>query len=131
MQTNSMFFVIDFGFKNNKVMRVCGAFQDYASALSHSNNLKKQYGEMLNLDIIPASMMIGNKREQECESFDFRKHIAFDISKMEIPMKCDICRKNATHFCNLHGGVYCVNHITNHEDSTLMIEKERVDFENP
>ena len=65
MQTNSMFFVIDFGFKSNNLMRVCGAFEDYASALSHANNLKKQYRTMLNLDIIPASMMIGNKREVE------------------------------------------------------------------
>ena len=46
MQTNSMFFVIDFGFKSNNLMRVCGAFEDYASALSHANNLKKQYRDV-------------------------------------------------------------------------------------
>ena len=122
MQTNSMFFVIDFGFEKNKPIRICGAFEDFASALTHANNLRHEYEDKVNLDVIPGLMMIGNNKGKECESFDYRKHIAFDISKMEIPIKCDICLKNATHFCNLHGGIYCVNHITTHEDSMFDLE---------
>ena len=38
MQTNTMFFVMDFGFDENKIMRICGAFGDYSSALSHANS---------------------------------------------------------------------------------------------
>ena len=128
MQTNTMFFVMDFGFEENKMMRICGAFADYSSALSHANNLQSQYGDQLKLSVIPASMMIGNKREMECEHFDYRKHIAFDISKMEIPIHCDICLKNATHFCNLHGGIYCVNHITNHEDTMIYFDSKTTEL---
>ena len=51
----------------------------------------------------------------ECSIFDFRKHIAFDVNQMEFPAKCDMCNKHATHFCMIHRGVYCVNHISNHE----------------
>ena len=128
MQTNTMFFVMDFGFDENKMMRICGAFGDYSSALSHANSLQDQYGDKLKLSVIPASMMIGNKREVECKHFDYRKHISFDISKMEIPIRCDICLKNATHFCNLHGGIYCVNHITNHEDSMILFDSKTTEI---
>ncbi|WP_316504701.1 hypothetical protein [Nitrosopumilus sp.] len=98
MQTNTMFFVIDFGFDKDKMTRICGAFSDYSSALAHANSLREQYGDQLRLDVIPGSMMVGNKKERECESFDYRRHVAFDIAKMEIPMKCDICLKNANSF---------------------------------
>ena len=124
MQTNTVFFVIDFGFNKDKMTKICGAFTDYSSAAAHADNLREQYKGKLNLDVIPGSMMIGNKKGRECESFDYRRHIAFDITKMEVPIKCDICRKSATHFCYLHGGIYCVNHITNHEDLMLNLNEK-------
>ncbi len=50
----------------------------------------------------------------ECSIFDFRKHIAFDVNQMEFPAKCDVCKQHATHFCLIHRGVYCINHVSDH-----------------
>ena len=125
MQTSTVFMVIDFGFDKNTMPKICGVFNDFSSALSHANELRQQYGEDLKLDIVPSYMMIGNKKGPECESFDYRKHIAFDVSQMEIPIKCDLCENNATHFCNIHGGIYCFRHKTNHEDMMLSFSKEK------
>ncbi len=55
----------------------------------------------------------------ECDLFDFRKHITFDVHQMEFPAKCDMCNKHATHFCIVHRGVYCINHISNHNGIAL------------
>lgn len=51
----------------------------------------------------------------ECHSIDFRKHIAFDTHQMELLLRCDICVQQATHFCVIHRGIYCINHISNHD----------------
>ena len=55
-----------------------------------------------------------DKHTLECNAFDFRKHIAFDSHQMELPAKCDVCKQHATHFCLIHRGVYCINHISDH-----------------
>ena len=55
-----------------------------------------------------------DKHILECNTFDFRKHIAFDAHQMEFPAKCDVCKQHATHFCLIHRGVYCINHISDH-----------------
>ena len=55
----------------------------------------------------------------DCSIFDFRKHIAFDANQMEFPVKCDLCNQHATHFCTIHRGVYCVNHVSNHDGIPL------------
>ena len=55
----------------------------------------------------------------KCNVFDFRKHIAFDTSQMELPVKCEMCNQHATHFCMIHRGVYCVNHVPNHKGISL------------
>ena len=55
----------------------------------------------------------------DCSAFDFRKHIAFDVNQMEYPIKCDLCKQHATHFCLVHRGVYCINHISNHQGIAL------------
>jgi predicted metal-binding transcription factor (methanogenesis marker protein 9) len=53
--------------------------------------------------------------EIDCHSIDFRKHIAFDTHQMELPIRCDLCVQQSTHFCVIHRGIYCINHISNHE----------------
>jgi hypothetical protein len=55
----------------------------------------------------------------ECSIFDFRKHIAFDTTQMEFPLKCDLCKQNATHFCMIHRGVYCRSHVSSHDGIPL------------
>ena len=60
-----------------------------------------------------------NDHKVECGLFDFRKHIAFDVHQMEFPAKCDVCNKHATHFCMIHRGVYCINHVSNHNGIAL------------
>ena len=63
MQTSTVFLVMDFKFDKKDVPRICGAFDDFSSALAHTNNLKHEYGIDLNLDIIPAYTIIGTKKE--------------------------------------------------------------------
>lgn len=127
MQTRLVFLVMDFGLSKNDLPRMYGTFGDYSSALSHVNEIRRQYGDDLKLDIIPAYMMIGNAKTTECASIDFRKHLAFDLAKMEKPARCDMCKQNASYFCYLHDGIYCNDHITDHED-TLGGRKEKKEF---
>jgi len=124
MQTRQVFLVFDFvhGTKNNE-SRIYGVFDNKKSALAHAEKIKKEDTEnKTNPQVMPIYMHIGNK-ENECQSFDFRKHIAFDVTQMESPVKCDVCMQHATHFCITHRGAYCESHIVNHEDKTVDFTK--------
>ena len=60
-----------------------------------------------------------SKHDSDCNTFHFRKHIPLDIEKMEFPVNCDMCKQHATHFCLIHRGVYCINHISSHQGIEL------------
>ena len=96
--------------------QIYGVFDNHQSALSYAKKLKEDGNVNASPEVMPIFIKIG-KEENECQSFDFRKHIAFDITKMEIPANCDSCMQHATHFCVTHRGIYCRTHITNHEDN--------------
>lgn len=120
MQTRQAFLVFDFihGKENNE-SRIYGVFDNRESALAHAEKVKKEdVDNNANPQVMPIHMRIGSE-ENECESFDFRKHIAFDVTQMESPVKCDVCMEHATHFCITHRGAYCESHIVNHEDKAF------------
>lgn len=123
MQTKQVFLVFDFTHAPESKPKIYAIFDDPQSALSFTKKLKENEGASANPEIMPIHIKIG-KEENECQSFDFRKHIAFDITKMEMPAKCDSCRQHATHFCLTHRGVYCSSHITDHEDNILEFYKK-------
>ena len=130
MQTKQVFLVFDFTHgKEKNESRIYGVFDNRDSAVAYIEKLKKEdEGNAVNPQVMPIHMQIGNK-ENECESFDFRKHIAFDITQMESPVRCDICMQNATHFCIHHRGVYCISHIVAHEDKPFgFYKKNRQSF---
>ena len=130
MQTKQVFLVFDFTHgKEKNESRIYGVFENRDSAVAYIEKLKKEdEGNTVNPQVMPIHMQIGSK-ENECESFDFRKHIAFDITQMESPVRCDICMQNATHFCKHHRGVYCISHIAAHEDKSFgFYKKNRQSF---
>jgi len=120
MQTRQAFLVFDFIYgKEKKESRIYGVFDNRETAVAHAEKLKKEDAENnVNPQVMPIYMHIGSE-ENECKSFDFRKHIAFDVTQMESPVKCDVCMEHATHFCMTHRGTYCESHIVNHEDREL------------
>lgn len=118
MQTKQVFLVFDYTHNEDSKPQIFGVFDDMESASSYVDKLKENKNININPEIMPIHIKIG-KEENECQSFDFRKHIAFDLSKMELPIGCDTCKYHATHFCITHRGVYCANHITDHEDNVL------------
>lgn len=119
MQTRQAFLVFDFihGKENNE-SQIYGVFDNRKAALAYAEKVKNEdVQNNSNPQVMPIHMHIGSE-ENECESFDFRKHIAFDVTQMESPVKCDVCMEHATHFCMAHRGAYCESHIVNHEDKT-------------
>lgn len=123
MQTKQVFLVFDFTHDSDIKPQIYGVFDNMESALSYAKKLKEKENQNANPEVMPIHIKIG-KEENECQSFDFRKHIAFDMSKMELPIKCDVCTEHATHFCFTHRGVYCINHIIDHEDNVLDFYKK-------
>lgn len=125
MQTRQVFLVFDFTHgKEHNESRIYGVFDNRESALAYVEKLKKEDTEnTVNPQVMPIRMQIGSE-ENECESFDFRKHIAFDVTQMESPVRCDVCMQNATHFCITHRGIYCASHIVDHEDKALDFHKK-------
>lgn len=130
MQTRQMFLV--FGYVHDEYVKpqIFGVFDNIQSAQECANKIRENKTINTNPEVMPIHITIG-KEENECQSFDFRKHIAFDLSKMELPVKCDMCMQHATHFCLIHRGPYCITHITNHEDHALdFYKKESVKLGN-
>ncbi len=112
--------------KKKNESRIYGVFDNRESALAYAEKVKKEDEENnANPQMMPIHMHVGSG-ENECESFDFRKHIAFDVTQMESPVKCDACMQHATHFCITHRGPYCESHIVNHEDKTFDFLKKNV-----
>lgn len=85
--------------------------------------MKEDEQNTANPQVMPAQMHVGGDKN-ECESFDFRKHIAFDVTRMESPVRCDVCMQNATHFCMTHRGIYCTSHIVDHENKSFGFYKK-------
>lgn len=128
MQTRQVFLVFDFTHNKEKnESRIYGVFDNRESAVRYAEKIKKEDMEnKANPQVMPIHMYIG-REENECQSFDFRKHIAFDVTQMESPIKCDVCMQHATHFCTTHRGAYCESHIVNHEDNIFDFLKKNTD----
>ena len=122
MQTKQVFLVFDFTHTHESKPQIFGVFDNPQSAIHYAKKLENENADS-HPEVMPIFIKIG-KEETECQSFDFRKHIAFDITKMEMPAKCDSCMQHATHFCLTHRGIYCTTHITNHEDGILEFYKK-------
>ena len=125
MQTKQVFLVFEFthGNKNNE-SRIYGIFENHESAVMHAEKIMKEDEQnTANPQVMPVHMHVGSEKN-ECESFDFRKHIAFDVTQMESPVRCDVCMQNATHFCITHRGIYCISHIVDHENKSFGFYKK-------
>ena len=125
MQTKQVFLVFEFTHENkNKESRIYGVFDNHESAVMYAEKIMKEDEKnTANPQVMPVHMHIGSEKN-ECQSFDFRKHIAFDVTQMESPVRCDVCMQNATHFCITHRGIYCASHIVDHENKSFGFYKK-------
>jgi hypothetical protein len=94
VQTRQVFLVFDFSHTKESKPRIYGVFDDSQSALHYAKKLEENGSSDASPEVMPIFLKLG-KEETECQSFDFRKHIAFDITKMEMPAKCDSCKQHA------------------------------------
>ena len=67
-------------------------------------------------EIVSVQLLVGIHREP-CKKTDTKHHIPLDLNKTAYPIKCDICDLTAVYFCDLHSGVYCIDHIVDHGGS--------------
>ena len=125
MQTKQVFLVFEFTHENkNNESRIYGVFDNHESAVMYAEKIMKEDEQnTANPQVMPVHMHIGSEKN-ECQSFDFRKHIAFDVTQMESPVRCDVCMQNATHFCITHRGTYCTSHIVDHENRSFGFYKK-------
>ena len=125
MQTKQVFLVFEFthGDKNNE-SRIYGVFDNHESAVLYAEKIMKEDEQnTTNPQVMSVHMHVGSEKN-ECKSFDFRKHIAFDVTQMESPVGCDVCMQNAIHFCITHRGIYCSTHIVDHENKSFGFYKK-------
>lgn len=79
-------------------------------ALDFCKSMKKS---TIDYEIVSVSLLVGIHREP-CKKTNTKHHVPLDLNKTAYPIKCDICDLTAVYFCDLHSGVYCIDHIVDH-----------------
>lgn len=86
----------------------------YQEALDFCKIMKKS---SVDYEIVPIQLLVGIHRDP-CKKTNTKHHIPLDLNKTAYPIKCDVCDLTAVYFCDLHSGVYCIDHIVDHGGNT-------------